>query len=329
MSKIEKTIARQKQKIAEGQFYEAHQQLRVITSRYLKATPPSHDSAIDLLFNGAQLLLNAGQGGSGGDLGLYLIDVYNNGAITSDAQSKGRLLTLLRCFPPGEPTKKRFVSEMMGWSAEYSDYPAGDPELHHVAGQLFAEEGEPYDAERHLALGTRDSAPLLTNLEYTWYSTDEPHTAPLYLARALFPFLLVGNLRAANTAFLLFTSKLSSLHPALAAQQISSSVSEARVYPSLPLLNFLSLLLLAVQRGSQDLFRMLQQHYKQVIMETTEGSWDDALQHVGEMYFGIKPPQQGNPLMDMMAGMFGGGGGGGGSKTQRQRVTGPENPAVD
>ncbi|KAL9087173.1 MAG: hypothetical protein Q9159_003740 [Coniocarpon cinnabarinum] len=125
--------------IAEGQFYEAHQQLRVITSRYLKATPPSHDSAIDLLFNGAQLLLNAGQGGSGGDLGLYLIDVYNKGAITSDAQSKGRLLTLLRCFPPGEPTKKRFVSEMMGWSAEYSDYPAGDPELHHVAGQLFAE----------------------------------------------------------------------------------------------------------------------------------------------------------------------------------------------
>ena len=39
----------------------------------------------------------------------------------------------------GEPTKKRFVNEMIGWSAKYSDFPMGDPELHHVAGTLYAE----------------------------------------------------------------------------------------------------------------------------------------------------------------------------------------------
>lgn len=157
MSKIEKTITRQKQKyvilqrfeprlltvietrIVEGQYYEAHQQLRVITSRYVKASPPSYDSAIDLLFNGAQLLLNADQGGSGGDLCMYLLDVYNKAELPSDAKSKGRLITLLRCFPKGEPTRKRFVNEMVSWSAKNSEYPAGDPELHHVAGQLFAE----------------------------------------------------------------------------------------------------------------------------------------------------------------------------------------------
>ena len=85
---------------------------------------------------------------------------------------------------------------------------------------IYRAEGEPYEAERHLAYGTRDSAPLLANLEYTWYTADDSHTAALYAARALFPFLLSGNLRAANTAFLLFTSRLSSSNPALTSQQI-------------------------------------------------------------------------------------------------------------
>ena len=50
-----------------------------------------------------------------------------------------KLLALLRAFPPNEPTKKRFVSEMIAWSARAGEYPNGDPELHHVAGTLFAE----------------------------------------------------------------------------------------------------------------------------------------------------------------------------------------------
>ena len=54
----------------------------------------------------------------------------------------GKLLTLLRAFPPNEPTKKRFVSEMIAWSGNAGDYPNGDPELHHVAGTLFAEGNE-------------------------------------------------------------------------------------------------------------------------------------------------------------------------------------------
>jgi hypothetical protein len=62
MSKIEKTIQRQQQKIEEGQFYEAHQQLRVIASRYVKQG--NNDAATDILSSGAQLLLKAGQGGS-------------------------------------------------------------------------------------------------------------------------------------------------------------------------------------------------------------------------------------------------------------------------
>lgn len=166
-------------------------------------------------------------------------------------------------------------------------------------------DNEPYDAEKHLILGTSESAETLAKLEYEWYSHDDPHTAALYASRAIFPYLTTGNIRSANKALLIFTTRLATANPSLGAQDVSSANSEIRVYPALPLLNFLSLLLLAIQRGGADLFRQLTTHYAAQIQEV--GIWDDALAQIGEQYFGIKIPRQGNPLLDMMGSMFFGG----------------------
>ncbi|KAF2095249.1 DUF410-domain-containing protein [Rhizodiscina lignyota] len=326
-SKIEKTIARQQEKVKEGQFYEAHQQLRVIASRYTKSS--QHDSAIEILSSGAQLLLKAGQGGSGGDLAMYMLDVYNKAEVKPDAASKARILSVLRAFPKNEPTKKKFVNEMIAWSARLGEYPAGDPELHHVAGVLYADEDEPYDAERHLILGTKDSPEYLARMEYDWYTEDESQTAPVYVSRAVLPYLLTGNLRAANKAFLLFTSRLSSSTPGPVVQEVSSSSSDLRVYPTLPLLNFLGLLLLAVQRGEASLFRMLKTHYAAHLKELG-GAWDEALAQIGEMYFGIKIPSQSNPLFDMMGNMLMGGmKSGKKDKAKPRGANSPAPPALD
>ena len=189
---------------------------------------------------------------------------------------------------------------------------------------------EAYDAERHFALGTRDSPEALARLEYEWYKQDDQHTAPVYAARAVFPYLLTRNLRSANKAYIIFTSRLSTNNQSLGVQEVSSSKSDVRVYPSLPLLNFLSLLLLATIRGSADLFRSLTKHYATHIKEV--GIWDEALAQIGEMYFSIKIPRQGNPLFDMMGSMlFGGGGGGGSSKKAPKKVDAPAAgpPAAD
>lgn len=109
----------------------------MIASRYTKAQ--DWENATSILYSGAQSLLQAGQGGSGGDLCIFLLDVFNKGEVKPDASSKGKLLSLLRSFPKDEPTKKKFVGEMIGWSAKFGEYPAGDPEIHHVAGTLHAE----------------------------------------------------------------------------------------------------------------------------------------------------------------------------------------------
>lgn len=301
--------------------------MRTIANRNVKSA--DYDSAIDLLSSGASLLLKAGQGGSGGDLCVYLIEVYQKAGLKPDVANKARILSLLRAFPPNEPSKKKFVGGIVEWSSKNGEYPAGDPELHHGIGSLYAEEGDVYDAERHLTLGTSDSAQVLSDMEYEWYSSDEPSTAAAYAARAVFPYLLVGNTRAANKALLLFTSKLSTSHPGLGVQSISSPSSDIRIYPSLPLLNFLGLLLLAVQRGSSDLFKQLKTHYA---AHLKEAQWDEPLAQIGEMYFGIKIPTQSNPMFDMMSSMLMGGNNPFGAKKKETKAVGgpaPPPPALD
>jgi golgi to ER traffic protein 4 len=170
-------------------------------------------------------------------------------------------------------------------------------------------EGEAYDAERHLLLGTPASAPILAQLPYRWYRSDSPHLAALYASRSILPYLVLGNLSSANAAFSTFASDLTTTNPTLFTQTIESSKSSIRVFPSLPLLNFLALLLLAVQKGDSALFKQLGKHYA-VHLKETEDVWTEALANIGEIWFGIKIPRQGgNPLMDMMGSMLFGGGG--------------------
>lgn len=206
---------------------------------------------------------------------------------------------------------------LLRWSSKFGEYPAGDPELHHVTGSLYAEEHETYEAEKHLVLGTRDSAEVLCKMEYAWYKESEPHTAAHFAARAVLPYLLVGNVRAANTCFRSFTSALSTDNPNLGVQDVSTSSSDIRIFPSLPMLNFLGLLLLAVQRGAPEVYKSLIYQYKNQLAEAEP--WAEALEMIAEMYFGITKPKQSNPLMDMMSGLFGGGGGAGGGGGGQQK----------
>jgi golgi to ER traffic protein 4 len=215
------------------------------------------------------------------------------------------------------------------WSSKFGEYPAGDPELHHVAGSLYAEEHETYDAEKHLVLGTKDSPEVLARMEYEWFKEDEAHTAALYAGRAVLPYLITANVRAANTTYRIFTSALTADRGAqLGIQDVSSNSADLRVFPSIPLLNFLGLLLLAIQKGSADLYRQLTAKYASHLKEL--GMWDEPLEMIAEMYFGITKPRPSNPLMDMMSGLFGGGGAPAGGSSRKPAIQSPTSmPAAE
>jgi hypothetical protein len=76
-----------------------------------------------------------------------------------------------------------------------------------------------------------------------------------------------------------------------------------------------------VERGDPSLYRQLKSHYATNLKEV---NWNEALDQLGEMYFGIKIPRQGNPMLDMLGGMFGGGGfgGGGGGSAKKSSAKG-------
>lgn len=122
MSKIDRIIARLQKRITEGQpeeQYEAQQETRLVAARYTKAE--NWGAAIDILSSVSQALLKAGQGGSGGDLAILLVDVYRQAAQKPDTTAKGRLLTCLRLFDSEEPTRKKFIKVMI----EYVSLSAG------------------------------------------------------------------------------------------------------------------------------------------------------------------------------------------------------------
>lgn len=68
-------------------------------------------------------------------------------------------------------------------------------------------------------------------------------------------------------------------------------------------------------------------HYAPHVKEV--GVWDDALNQIGEMYFGIRIPRQGNPLFDMMGSMMGFGGGSPKPKPKKVEVAPPPPADVD
>jgi hypothetical protein len=50
-----------------------------------------------------------------------------------------RLIELLREFPSEEVSRKRFINEIINWSARFGTLERGDPDLHHAAGSVYAE----------------------------------------------------------------------------------------------------------------------------------------------------------------------------------------------
>jgi hypothetical protein len=80
--------------IASSNAYEAHQKARTFASRYVKSR--QYDTAIDVLFQSARELLKAGQTGSGVDLTLFLLDVYENKEEKVSDESRGEASDL-RC----------------------------------------------------------------------------------------------------------------------------------------------------------------------------------------------------------------------------------------
>jgi hypothetical protein len=90
----------------------------------------------------------------------------------------------------------------------------------------------------------------------------------MYISRAVLPYLCLQNLRDAQSALSTFVDLLcrgDNIPP-------HSTIEGVEIFPSLPHVNFLTLLCVACQRGAPEFFNTLKKQYSQSLQEVP---WND------------------------------------------------------
>lgn len=207
-----------------------------------------------------------------------------------------------------------------------------------------------YEAERHLLLGTRESPKALASLLFKWAtepgistdsvkktstiggssgtsSTDQSlellhetpeelaSNLPLYLSRGTLGYLSSGNIRDSRTVTQEFiriaiAADIAALRSFLKHEITNEGDYQIYVFESIPLLNFLQLLIPTCQTKSTQFYQRLRARYSSLIDHID--AWSPVLGAIALAYFGIQPPRsQSNMLQDLLGSFMGGGGLGG------------------
>ncbi|KAF9291078.1 hypothetical protein BGZ68_005174 [Mortierella alpina] len=297
-----KVLQKLEKSVSEGHYYEAHQMYRTVANRYVKAH--NYQDAINLLRSGALLLLQHKQSGSGTDLALYLIEVYNLEKTPVTEESRDRIFDLADLMGADISQRKTFLQNAISWSANNSEYKNGDPLLQHYIGLLFWKDKDYSQAEAHLLVGTQESAEALGLVLFEWSEQEPDHDKGAYLLRGVLQELAMRNLRDANTVYKTFVERLPAAY--LAAEQKvpgDGSLKTIQTFKS-PLLNLTQMLLLACQTGNPAIFKQVAAKYKPIL--AIDENFGALMTTIGELFFGIRAPKQANMLADLMNSLFSG-----------------------
>ncbi len=300
MSRVERTLQRLEQRISEGSYYEAHQQIRTLANRQRKAK--NFENATDIIYHGAQKLLEAKQNGSGCDLINYLLDVYIEEHSEIDRESRSRISALVSLLPDSEPDVKDIARKAISWSKQ-------DSQLCHLFGTKLTKAGGSnfYIGERYLLEGTGESATVLATQLFEWSTQDpDPTTAPFYLSRAIFGYLLLQNIQSAYKSLSVFLKLLQQHNPDFFKDSVEITNSDIIITTSLPLLNYLQLLIPTCQRKAPDMFNRLNNRYESSwkLNPKLSNSFQQILVHIGAIYFGFQIKREANMLQDLMGSLF-------------------------
>ncbi|KAI7877323.1 uncharacterized protein EV154DRAFT_525507 [Mucor mucedo] len=305
----EKTLQKLRESVNAGNYYEAQQMYRTVARRLNKQQ--KYQDTIRLLHDGAVLLLQHKQFGSGSDLANYMIDTYKLANVPVDETSLDRVVEILSLFPSTEVSRKAYISNAFRWTKSNGEYPEGDPELHDYVGTLLYNEKKYSMAEDHLLLGTSHSAEVIGKLAYEWATEENAQYKGIYLARVVLQYLASKDILLATLAYKNFIS--SGKQPIAGESQVRRAPADEptaiQIYAD-PWMNFTQMLLLTVQRNGADLFKELKSKYEGLY--GSEPNFVELIEDIGLNFFNIaKPRKQGNMMADMMANLFGGGSGSG------------------
>ncbi|KAF9026484.1 DUF410-domain-containing protein [Hymenopellis radicata] len=287
--------------------YSAHQKARTFASRYVQHD--QYPAAIEVLFETAKELYKKGEQGSGTDLAVFLVDVYEKAGIRLDGagadEIRGRLTQLIGLAGASGSWRKTLVDKSVAWSRSNGEWPQGDVGLHTYVGEVLIREGLYDQAEPYLlAAGTRDAARLLADTYIAWSSSAN---RGLFALRGVLPYLQNGNIAAARAFILLYVSKTETSSP----PKITIDATTEFTPSSDPLLNFAQLAVFTCQRAAGASNKSQSPGTNPLAQPEVRRT----LNEIGQLFFDIPPPRgAGNPMADMMGALFGGAPGGGAGK---------------
>ncbi|BGP26049.1 cytoplasmic protein [Rhodotorula toruloides] len=305
--------------------------------------------AAELLWDAARKLLENGQTGSGVDLGVMLVeDVWTAREVGCGKNERAKLIQLIALTGPAGAWRKTLTDAIFAWSAKTGSGAAGDVEIHQYMGETFFKEGDYHQASLHLLVcPSQDAAQTLANVMFEWSKLDPEKECGVgrYAARGTLSYLESSFILAARTFLSHFLALVLAAYPTLRVVSFpypppSSPLATSTTAPpsgdeivvtKLASLNFLQLAVRDVQAGVGETVEKVkvgnewraQRGAGTKVWQSLVGKYErqvpwmrapevrDGMTALGEIHFGLKPQRAGNPLMDMMASMFGGGGMGG------------------
>ncbi|CAI8050602.1 Golgi to ER traffic protein 4 homolog [Geodia barretti] len=325
-----------KQKIRDKEYYEAHQTYRVLFQRY-KAQGKENE-ALELVYNGALLLLQHGQLSSGSDLGMLLVQHLKDkktpvrdellekigilfGSYTGrtaltessglpETESSGAMDST-NCAEPAAPGVLQVIPEVDGreaflraalkWSnmvADEEQWKYGHPKLHKMAASTYWRERQYVKAREHF-LYAEQPQEFGNMLVELAMTFGYSGEADLFIAQAVLQMLVLKDRKGGLAVFNTYTRK----HPKFK--------TDNPPYLHHPTLNFVWFLLCACKDRSREVFQCLRNNYSPTI--NRDPSFNEYLDKIGEAWFA--PPNQARPAgttTGPSGGIFSGLGGTGG-----------------
>ncbi|KAJ9600818.1 hypothetical protein L9F63_001030 [Diploptera punctata] len=289
---VQRVLSKLESSVKAGNYYEAHQMYRTLYFRYLGQK--KYAELMDLLYDGAILLLSHDQQTSGADLAILFVDVLNKSDASTSDEQFNKLSRLFGMISSDVPERDTFLASALQWSVKESqEVKSGHPHLHQSIAQIFWKEKNYTLARYHFLHSTDGSgcAAMLVELHrQRGYSSE----VDLFIAQAVLQYLCLHNKTSAKDVFDYYTTQ----HP---------NIKKTGPPYILPLLNFIWFLLKVIESGKLAAFTVLCQQYQTSIER--DPSYVEYLDKIAQIFFGVPPPRPrsqgllGNLLQSFLSGL--------------------------
>ncbi|VDK53018.1 unnamed protein product [Anisakis simplex] len=293
MNRLEKKLS---SCLESGDYYEANQIYRTLYHR-MSSQGKWHELQ-DLLYNGAIKLLDVNEPTSAIDLAELFIESLQKSNMPVSSSLLDRFEQLFTRLPPlleketstgGSRMDRRneFLSRALKWTMAVGEKKRhrekGHPDFHARVAKVLWHENKYVAARNHFFL-SNDSEGFASFLIDFQQHCGFKSEKDLFIAQAVLQVLCSRRSKMACVMLQLYCEK----HPEIA--------SEAPY--QLPLLNFVWLLTLCVQLRNVTYFSIIVEQYQKCLER--DPSYRDYLDKIGQIYFGLPPPQE-----SMSSGLFG------------------------